>query len=667
MITYVINTSENRTLDSDKLFDLAGYNKIKWMNCTLNEIGQCAETIFEKQNVLGADDFRIAVLVDFFGFDRIRVPYGRRGYLPEEGVDISLYLPYIEVYLLDNLIAFLEKHELHSRDFEIYYVQNTRVERYEFLDNAKSQLAQILQGKDPAVGFEPDTKAAEHEAFIIPDSEAEADENPDEDKTVYDEGYYSSFELYCTPNVSLPFKLSDYPYGSDAMSFSQFFKAFSERTSQTNGIRTHYFVSNYGGGKARAAFDSLSLSLYLIRMYEREENSDDSGEIEVNHIDSDCLKEILITAWNRLNLARAITKGGNIEYFSLRENLLLDEEGARPADRASMEALLKLTDEEIDALSPMELYEKICYYHNRTADELARDKRNEYDSLMKDYLVRRDETRESGLEQEFRERIRDGSMITTTQFPSKEEYLHLVEEKQKDISARFDGFLNSSYKEVDFSEEKEKADEAYTEYVKVKKCMHRSIVFDLIFTVLALIIMVVPYYMLQLNSEFITQFEAWILALKTLAVFAGIFIGAVAIQTVILAAKLAKAKRALKQIYRDCFSKECDSFAQIRKCYEEDLIYIERSRYELKQLQQLYEANVAKDAGIKRHRELLDELIDRIGSMLNKLDVEPVFEPEESVTSVFDVTKPIRSRENSIYRIFSLDTIDKLFVKKGSD
>ena len=54
MLTYVINTSENKTFDSDRLFDLAGYHKIHWMNCSLSEIGECARTIHEKQNILGA-------------------------------------------------------------------------------------------------------------------------------------------------------------------------------------------------------------------------------------------------------------------------------------------------------------------------------------------------------------------------------------------------------------------------------------------------------------------------------------------------------------------------------------------------------------------------------------------------------------------------------------
>ena len=78
MITYVINTSENKTFDSGMLFDLAGYSKIRWLYSPLNEIEKCAEKIYEKQNVLGAERFRIAVIVDFFGFDRIRIPYGQR-------------------------------------------------------------------------------------------------------------------------------------------------------------------------------------------------------------------------------------------------------------------------------------------------------------------------------------------------------------------------------------------------------------------------------------------------------------------------------------------------------------------------------------------------------------------------------------------------------------
>ena len=81
MLTYVINTSENKTFDSSKLFELAGYSKIRWLQCSLNDIQKCVLHISEKQNSIIADDFRIAVIVDFYGFDKMdfrRCPHAVR-------------------------------------------------------------------------------------------------------------------------------------------------------------------------------------------------------------------------------------------------------------------------------------------------------------------------------------------------------------------------------------------------------------------------------------------------------------------------------------------------------------------------------------------------------------------------------------------------------------
>ena len=153
MLTYVINTSENKTFDSSTLFELTGYSKIRWMHCSLNEIRSCAEKIFERQNVLGAENFRVAVIVDFYNFDRVRMPYGRRGFVEDEGVDLSIYMPYIEVYLMDNLVAYLEKKDLFAADFEVYYVQNEKSERFDLFENANGQLEKILSGDEPATVY----------------------------------------------------------------------------------------------------------------------------------------------------------------------------------------------------------------------------------------------------------------------------------------------------------------------------------------------------------------------------------------------------------------------------------------------------------------------------------------------------------------------------------
>ncbi len=665
MLTYVINTSENRTLDSDRLFDLAGYNKIRWLNCPLSDIGQCAQYIYEKQNVLGAEQFRIAVLIDFFGFDRIRVPYGRLGFRPEVGVDISLYMPYIEIFLMDNLITYLENREMRSADFEIYYVQNAKLERYSFLDNAKEQLHQILVGHEVA---------DEQEALLaepVSDPESDAEEAPHVPEGIDGEGAvaYTSFSLYCTKNVSLTFRLADYPYGAEAMTFDEFFHAFSERVGQKDLMRRHYYVSNYGGGRARAAYDTLTLSLYLIRMYEREEDPVEEGELEVAHIDSELLRDVLETAWSKIDLARTVAKGNQSKYYSLKQNIRIDSEEQQNKEEAdaNVDALPELSAAEPQKLSPEELYARICHYHCRTPEEVAAENREEFDRIMSEYLERRDETREASVEAELEDAIRSDALVTTNQFPSKEEYLYLVAEKQKDISDRFEVALAAEYIDVEYSEEKKRADKAYDRYCHVKACMHRNIVGDVIFLILTLLAMVVPYGLLQLSDYDVPTASVITLALLTTALFGGIFVLAVILQVITLAVRLNKAKVELRGCFSDCFKKDRLSMSQIRRRYREDLLYIERTRYEIRQLKYLYEANIAKDANVKRHREMLEEVEDRLSSMLNNLDVEPIPDPDETIFGEFDLTKPIRSRENKVYRVFSIETIEKLFQKKGRD
>lgn len=140
MLTYVINTSENKIFDSNLLFELAGYNKIRWMHCSLDKVKECAIEICDKQNVLGADAFRIAVIVDFYCFDRIRRPYGYSGYTEDLGVDLCLYYPYIETYLSDHLLSHLDRNNLHAATCEIYYIQNEKNDKYSNIANRKEQL-----------------------------------------------------------------------------------------------------------------------------------------------------------------------------------------------------------------------------------------------------------------------------------------------------------------------------------------------------------------------------------------------------------------------------------------------------------------------------------------------------------------------------------------------
>ncbi len=658
MITYVINTSESRTLNNNQLFELSGYNKIRWLNCPLSDVNRCAQHIYEKQNVLGADTFRIAVLVDFFGFDRIRVPFGRVNYLYDEGVDISLYLPFIEVYLMDNLIKYLENRELYTSDFEVYYVQNTKLDQYEFIDNANEQLYTILSGcKD-----ENDSR----ENVEIPDkpNTAETPKEENNGEILFDETPYSSFQLYCTKSMTLKYNLCDYPYGSDKMTFLQFCKAFNERAGQRNKLRRHYYISNFGIGRAHVEYDTLSLSLYLIRMYEREEMLFKEGDMEIAHIDPVILKDVLETAWIKINIANELAKNNNTEYYSLADNIHVDLNGLQQSDNKG-EALYELYKAALKGLSAQELYDTICYYHNRTPEQVSADNREEFDKIISEYLKLRDDTREVDVEVELEEKMQSGILSTTTQFPSNEDFANLINQKEEEISLRFEKALSAEYIEVDYTEEKLRADKAYDKYMQLKACLTRSIVGDIIFMVAALLSFLIPYGVLQLIGYNIAIFDMIMLLLHTLLLFGGIFILAVVIQAVTLGHRISKVKAELRGCYSDCYVKDKKSMSQIRNRYREDLLYIERARYEIRQLKYLYEANLLKEANVKRHRETLKMVNSQLSSILNSLDVKPVLDTTESVSGEFDLTKPIRARENKVYRVFSLDIIEKLFNNEG--
>ena len=105
MHTYVINTSENKKFNSNLLFDLANYNQIQWMWCSLPNIAECAEEIFKTEIIpIPSRDFRVVVLVDFFKYrfaSRTNTDAGMASDSPGEYV--AIYKNFIGQYLLANL------------------------------------------------------------------------------------------------------------------------------------------------------------------------------------------------------------------------------------------------------------------------------------------------------------------------------------------------------------------------------------------------------------------------------------------------------------------------------------------------------------------------------------------------------------------------------------
>lgn len=692
MLTYVINTSENKTFDSSRLFDLAGYNKIRWMHCSLNNIGTCAKEIYEKQNFLGADAFRVAVLVDFFGFNRIRPPYGRGEFgfgTEEKGVDFSLYLPYIEAYMIDNLFNPLNRKEVYASAFEVYYIQNGKYERFQNLSNAEAQLASILSGKPgcerPIPEVVPSPKAEEEQ--VEEDENCEDDEkfegeNPEEptpikDKLpdiVTDPTPYTTYSLYCTETVSLDFKLADYPYGAagDALDFHSFFKAFQQRSNFKTSLRRHYFVTSYGESPARAAFDTLSLSLYLIRMYEREEHLAEEGELEISRLEPHALRGVLEKSWNKIQTARNVAKGNRTLYYSLTQNGQTQDVVAESTaedyetaiQRHKAEVAASLRDKK---LSAEEMYHQVCELADRDVNEIEEDNRETFDGIMDQYLKKRDETCETNVEADFEEMRLAGVLITTDQCPSKEEYSNLLKAKHEEISALFKRALDADYIDVNYNEEKHNAKSAYQAYCKARSCMSKNFLGDLIFLIVTLLVMLIPYGFLQLRDASILSLGTSVLYTMGALIFGGLFVLALVFQVLPQLHRMRKAKDWLFNAYITSLAKDQYAFSKIRRRYETDLIRIEEKRYELRQYKHLYDANVAMERNTMRHRVMLEEVQDQLSGMLNNLGVEPVYHPDESVEGEFDLTKSFRSRENSVYKVFSIEVIEAMFPKKGSD
>ena len=476
---------------------------------------------------------------------------------------------------------------------------------------------------------------------------------------------YGTYSLHCTPTVSLELNVEDYPYGTAYryMNFEDFYDAFKRRMGRFSQIRRHFYKTSLGGGAARSAFDTLSLSLYLIHLYEREEDSP-SEDLEIDRLSPTVLKEVLVTAWGKVALARNVALINQSQYYSLkvgREHTETVKEEAVSMEDAVRKERQSLPPSVLnEKLSVDEMCRRITRYVAKQAEGFNDEDRKQFDEIMDAYLNKRDNTRENDYaDSDF---FNPNYVSMTERCPSEDEFEHVLQKRRENLSNLFEKTLKAEYIQVDFTEEKERAQDAYNDYCKAKSCMSRNIIGDIIFLILSLAIMFVPYYVLQLKSTYLEFYQALPLIGTLCAVFAGLFILAFLLQMLPLARKLERAKGRLKECYLDCCAKKQYSFSALKARYETDLICIEEERYELRQIKNLHEANKLKEKHVILHREMLENVQDRLSSMLNNLDVEPVYNANESVKDELDISKSFLAKENKIYHVFSIETIEKMFA-----
>lgn len=687
MLTYVINTSENKTLDSDTLFKLVGYSKIRWMNYGLRDLEKCADEICDLQTTLGADDFRVVLLVDFYGFDRIRSVYGSDGYsVTESGVDLSVYFPILEAYMVDHLFARIRRKELTVQEKHVFYIQGDSEDGFNVIDNKEKQLKYILEPDEDSVidatDEEPEfdsEKARQNQLYIVDskqngnaqtdaETSALADET-EEENTKNDNTYdkngdkrYSRFILHCTNKLSLDIKINDYPYTNlKGLSFHEFYLAFKLRESQYNGMIRHHFHASFGSGPAKAAFDNLSLSLYIIKLYERDEPIRERNEFVVDTIDPDKLKKLLIDAWNKVCSARTIALKNSSEYYDL-ESIVSEKpeemaESARQAKTFSRAESRNKARAELKKLSVEKIYSEIREIASEDSDTFSERDKKELDKLMSAYLVRRDETKESEATYEFK--AMQENCAKTNQCPSQNDFENVVTKKKNEIAALLNKTIEVEYINKDYTEERKTADKAYVDYVTSKQNLDKRFGGDIAMWILSVIVMLIPFVAVRRMDS--TALFAYLL---TAALFTGLFLIAFSIRVFPLIYKMKRAKKQLKMCYCDCRVKQDLALLNYKIRYESDLIKIENLRYDLRNITQLHKSNREKNHRIEEHRQRLEVVEDKLSSILNNLGIEPTVMHYNDLTDEFDVNKSLNSNSNKIYKIFSLDAIENLFGGK---
>ncbi len=720
MVTYVINTSENKTFDSDQLFRLVGYNKIQWLNCSLNAVEDCVDFIKNKQGAIEAEEFRIAVLIDFLGFDRIRAPYGRRGYGKDEGVECSLYLPYIEAYLKDRLLYVLEKQEYYASECDVFYIKSGNFEVIENIDNMEEQVKQIVSPvessfvkkvknyvlEDKKVYVDNDGKIFSEESYLKAKEEidelnnllAETDTkkgkaeileklqekinfvdnvrpNVKSVRTVKEEDVYTQFSLYCTRNLSLEYNVEDFPYGIDESegmfaSEREFFRAFCERAGKSRRIRRHFYHTSVGGSVARAAFDNLALSLHLIRLYEREDRILEEGDIEISGVDPDGLKNLLITAWNKIVCARKVSRENKSLYYSLKliteKEMKVEIEEKETDEEILKSERAKITVDNAKIKKSVDLQYKEIMGMGRSENQgFVDEDKEEFDRILSEYLKKRDEMSERDVDVRFKELIRSGSLETTDQCPSKQEFDFIIGEKHDEISKLMGNALQAEYSVQKFDKEQKEAEKHYENYLAAKKVLTRNIIGDIIFMLLTVAVMIVPFIVLKSIVGFtVGTVMTYIVSAGT---FAGLFLLSLFLTLLPWMQKMKSVKRKMLECYKDCLAKRKVALKKLKRRYEVELINIEEFRYEIRQLTLLYEANLLKDKNVNKHRVVLEEVENCLSGILNNLGIRPVVDETESVEGEFNLLKPIRANENKVYKIFSLDAIESVLVRKDTE
>ena len=200
---------------------------------------------------------------------------------------------------------------------------------------------------------------------------------------------------------------------------------------------------------------------------------------------------------------------------------------------------------------------------------------------------------------------------------------------------------------------------AFKEYSFAKKSIGKSYFADFGLWLLSMVVIMIPF--LAIKSF---NFEIGVIFILTAAVLTGIYILSFVIRIFPLIKRMRKEKAHIKNCFIECRKKQKEILFNYEHRYNTELVQIEHLRYDLRNLTKLYYYNIAKNRNIEQHRNMLEVVENHLSAMLNNLGVEPTVVRYKDLAQEFNVNKSYMSNENKIYKIFSIDAIENLFVNK---
>ena len=646
MLTYVINTSENKVLKTDLLFDLVGYNKIEWMRCSLNKIGEKAEEIIEYQQPMTAGEYRVVVLVDFLAFEKTLFP-------EENPVSeyLAIYKSLIEIYLHEHLYTPLRRAQLGFDGLEVFYIQYT--EKNTIRENAaeKEQLATLLGLEKEAlrIANEKNADAASAVETLPPER-------------------YESFSIEYRGGEKLTFRADEFCKALDGdkkATFDTFYRNFPEKYDiayRAFGSRSRTYVAGTASARSesRAAFDNLNLSLALIRAYEQEveivvDQRDDV--VDVPQMNKERFFDTLRHSYGKVQSAlEYVRQHGNAGGF-----YVLETQKSESEDICSDVMKEEERQEVIDAAKGTgfeECYEKIRELASVPAGTKSEAEKKELSSYMSIYKQKRDEMRNHATSRDARVILRGAKK--QSKYPSGLEYENAVEKKKTTMRRILKAAIDADYDGADYSKEFAAANDARDKYLSGKARLEKYIRTNIVCFFLVMLAMLVPYFVFQIKDS---SLGAALLLSIALAVFGGVFLLSAMLHVIPILRDIRSAKHVMSELHATCLLKQRQSIFRLRQRYTVYLPAVETIHYELDELSVLYEANREINRHIEEHREMLEKVRDVLLGMLTSMQIP--HKADGDLTLDDDEFKINESfRQNSIYRIFTIDVIEDIFEER---